>query len=117
MGKNHIPAFVLQDYVDEDGVIHWRGSARGIDTNCIHNWRQFIEDSGLADYAQGHENAFGVSFEAVKLEEFKKYLKNYLSKNNTKLVPHQDIDFEFDANDLNLADKISELAQYKHIWG
>lgn len=117
MGKNHIPAFVLQDYVDEDGVIHWRGSARGIDTNCIHNWRQFIEDSGLADYAQGHENAFGVSFESVKLEEFKKYLKNYLSKNNTKLVPHQDIDFEFDANDLNLSDKISELAQYKHIWG
>src|SRR5699024_2843040 len=49
------PVLLLR-YNEKDGKL--RGSGRGYDKGYIKDFRQFLEDSGYFDYAQGHASAF-----------------------------------------------------------
>lgn len=48
MGSYNKPTFVL----NKDGD-SWRGSARGFASKQVSDWREFVESSGYAEYAQG----------------------------------------------------------------
>jgi single-stranded-DNA-specific exonuclease len=44
---------------DHDGEIWWEGSARGLSDSELTNFKEFLMDTGLVEYAEGHPNAFG----------------------------------------------------------
>ena len=93
-----------------------RGSARGMNQSELRDFKQFLEDSGYFEYAQGHANAFGVSIPDEKLSEFHKYANDAL----------KDIDFGENVYDVNfvrgadssdLWDMVIDLASQGGIWG
>lgn len=45
----------------------WMGSGRNATYSKLNNFREFLADSGLVDFAQGHASAFGVSIPNDKL--------------------------------------------------
>ena len=42
----------------EDGM--WEGSGRNYDKSTFHNFKDYLNDSGLVEYAEGHQSAFGI---------------------------------------------------------
>ena len=93
-----------------------RGSARGMNQSDLKDFKQFLDESGYFEYAQGHANAFGVSIDDTKLASFHKYA-------NTALA---DIDFGENAYDVNftrtarasdLGNLIMEVGEAEQIWG
>jgi single-stranded-DNA-specific exonuclease len=93
-----------------------RGSARGMNQSDLKDFKQFLDESGYFEYAQGHANAFGVSIDDTKLANFHKYA-------NTALA---DIDFGENAYDVNftrtamspdLGSLITDVGEAEQIWG
>lgn len=93
-----------------------RGSARGMNQSDLKDFKQFLDESGYFEYAQGHANAFGVSIDDTKLASFHKYA-------NTALA---DIDFGENAYDVNftrtamspdLGSLITDVGEAEQIWG
>lgn len=107
------PSFVLQKVVNAYGV-SWQGSARGYDKSALQNFQQFLLDSGLVMYAQGHPNAFGVG---VKDENMPKLIE-YCDKNLNMLdgTIKYNVDFEWYAPSIN-TDDILDIASFKYLWG
>ena len=71
------PVLVLREII-EDGITYYRGSGRSKDFDGLKSLLGFIRESKLADYAEGHGNAFGASFTAEGLENFIKYANETL---------------------------------------
>lgn len=68
MATYNKPTLILNEVTDENGEIFWSGSGRGFITGGIDNWRDYIVNTGLAIFAQGHAMAFGVAFTPTNLE-------------------------------------------------
>ena len=122
MGKYMRPVLLLNRYIeiDEDtGEItkfSWRGSGRNATYSKLVNFREFLAESGLVEYAQGHASAFGVSILDDKLEEFKHYidikLKDFDFSNSYR------VDFIWMANEVSqYRDDILELGKLSGYWG
>lgn len=109
MGNTHKPTLVLNKC--EDG--YYRGSARGYESNTVHDWREYIEDSGCAEYAQGHPFAFGCSFSADGLINFRKKVFKELQDG---IQAYYDIDFSYSHSDC-YDKEILTLGNYQGLWG
>lgn len=96
-------------------IVTWEGSARGCPTFKIQDWRQFIADSGLALYAEGHPSAFGVGFNDTNVEAFIEYVSSLLQSEEDR-APSTYVDFEFNIND-NFDNVILDIAQWDDMWG
>lgn len=68
--KYQHPTLVLQEVEEEDGL-HLKGSARNYSYCPVEDMRSLCEDTGVVDYAAGHESAFGLS---LSLENFYEFL-------------------------------------------
>lgn len=84
----------------------YTGSGRGHE-KTIKDFRQWCEDSKLVEFAQGHDNAFGISIRKENLEAFKEY---------TKTVQKREVIYEVDIitnkpskEDCEIVDKNSRL--------
>lgn len=65
------PCLILTKSKDKDDKeYYWRGSARNYSMSENQELRQLCEDTGLVEYAQGHEGAFGCSIVDSKIDEF-----------------------------------------------
>jgi single-stranded-DNA-specific exonuclease len=95
-----------------DGYIE--GSARGYELNIMKDFKSYVINSGLAEFAEGHSNAFGVRFTK---ENFKKFIE--LSNNDLDYGDahkEYDVDFIIDYEDLD-SDMILEIAKLEKFWG
>lgn len=61
------PALLLNE--KEDSFI---GSGRGHEKTML-DFRQWCENSGLVEFAQGHDNAFGIEIKKENIDAFKEY--------------------------------------------
>lgn len=94
-----------------------RGSARGLSQSDLKDFKAFVLDSGLVEYAQGHANAFGVSIPDRQLSAFHEWANSQLS----------DIDFGSNSYDVDYvcnADEpaamnavITDIGNHRGIWG
>lgn len=100
--------------LDDKGFIS--GSARGVNDSELTDFKQFLTDSGLFEYAQGHANAFGLSIANAKLDDFHKYANEALAKYNFG-ENYYDINFERNINAGDLSRLIFDIGQYDTIWG
>lgn len=88
--KYQHPTLVLRE-VEEDGIKKLKGSARNY-SNCeIENMRQICESTGLLEYAQGHEGAWGCSLPETNEQEFIK-ATNEIYK-NVDFTPAYHVDY------------------------
>ena len=48
----------------------YQGSARGYSKSGIDNFKDICQDTGLVEYAEGHQNAFGIGIKPENVEAF-----------------------------------------------
>lgn len=64
------PVLLLQRIEHEDGTISYDGSGRNVPHTELTDFRSFVEETGLVNYAQGHSAAFGVSIPSENINKF-----------------------------------------------
>lgn len=114
MSKYQRPVAILNKMIDEQGVIHWMGSGRGYPKSKLKDFRQFCLDSKLVEFAQGHNNAFGLSILDSQLKEFIDWTEETLK--DFEFTPSEDVDFIFTADNFN-GNVILNIATMKSLWG
>lgn len=107
-----MPTLVLRE---RDGVL--KGSGRGVNDSGLASFRDFLIDSRLIEFAEGHGNAFGAGIPVQSIPELHQFANTELKDidfGETIL----DIDFLFNAEDYYyIPDLIFELAADPQIWG
>lgn len=115
MATYNKPTLILNEIIDQEtGEITWSGSGRGFSTSNINNWRDYINNTGLANFAQGHAMAFGVAFSPNNLEQFKQRIREDFG--STQFEKTYEVDFIWTMND-DFDNIIIDIARYKDIWG
>ena len=80
MAKYQRPVLMLtkhliqENAIDPDENIHYdisyRGSARGYSKSGIENFKDICQETKLVEYAEGHQNAFGIGIKQENIKEF-----------------------------------------------
>ena len=108
---NH-PTIVAR--LNDEGYI--RGSARGLNNSELENFKDFVIDSELVEYALGHENAYGFSILNKNLSEFHNYANEKLKEIDFSENVYN-VNFSRMAADEDLVDLIMDIGKYVDIWG
>jgi len=106
------PVLVMKE--NSDGYLS--GSGRGADRCALTDFKQFLNDSGYFDFAEGHAQAFGASIHKNKVEDFIKYANEELKDVDFNEGVYN-CDFYFKANDGLLTDAIFSIGSHPEIWG
>lgn len=114
MAKYQRPVMILNKVSQDDNTITWEGSARGYDKSKLKNFRAFMNDTGLALYAQGHPNACGVGISNDNYMRFINHTNMLLA--DFDFSPCYNVDFIFNGDNFNGAD-IIKIAELKPLWG
>ena len=93
-----------------------RGSARGMNQSELKDFRQFLLESNLFEYAQGHANAFGISIPDSSLRKFHEYANNALANIDFGENVY-DINFDRTPTSADLKQLITALGEAGGIWG
>lgn len=106
------PVFVLSEIYDEQGkLVKYGGSARSIGLIPL---KSLCQDSGLFNFATGHEQAFGIEFKAENLDSIISYFNNTLD--NTDLQKVVEYDIELEVKDIEEMD-IKQVEKFGKISG
>jgi single-stranded DNA-specific DHH superfamily exonuclease len=62
MAKYQRPVLLLNKVI-ADTEMFWEGSGRGYDKSKFNNFKEFLNNSELVEWAQGHPNAFGTKIQ------------------------------------------------------
>lgn len=93
-----------------------RGSARGLNQSELKDFRQFLLNTEMFEYAQGHANAFGISIPDYKLREFHAYANEALRTIDFGENVY-DVNFTRTGNSADLYQLVVELGKAGDIWG
>jgi single-stranded-DNA-specific exonuclease len=97
----------------DDGYI--KGSARGLNNSELANFKSYLTKTGLFEYAQGHEGAFGISILGARLTELHNRVDTEL-KDMDLDSSYYEVNFERQAYNSDLPELIQDLDQYRHLW-
>ena len=118
MSKYQRPVLLLNHTTHEleNGILEdwWEGSGRGYDKSELKSFKDFLQSSGIIEYAQGHANAFGAGVRDTRFTELVEYCNTALA--DYDFSPHYSVDFIYNKDNLN-ADDILEIASYEALWG
>ena len=109
MAKYQRPVLLLNKTVDG-----WEGSGRGYDKSKFDNLREFLKESEMVMYAEGHANALGVGITDENFSTFIEYSNRELA--GFDFTPCYKVDFIFNGGDFRGKD-IVEIAKLKSLWG
>lgn len=109
MAKYQRPVLLLNKTADG-----WEGSGRGYDKSKFDNLREFLKESDLVMYAEGHANALGVGITDEAFKTFIEYSNRELAEFD--FTPCYKVDFIFSGADFRGKD-IVEIAELKSLWG
>ena len=101
--------------VDDGGKEYYRGSGRGLDSSALADFRQFLLDSGLMDYAEGHASAFGVSLLTSNLSALNAYANTQLANVNFNEGVYE-VDFIENASS-PIEELTNEIGHAEMVWG
>jgi single-stranded-DNA-specific exonuclease len=107
------PVLVLRPRV-ENGVEYYAGSGRGKETEGFDSFRDLIHQTGLAEFAEGHDMAFGTQFEASKLNKFIEATNNMLADVDFN-VDFAEVDYVFDKGINKMM--LKDFAEVEDIYG
>ena len=107
------PVLVLRPRT-ENGIEYYAGSGRGKETEGFNSFRDLIHETGFADFAEGHDMAFGTQFEAGRLNDFVK-AANRLLANVDFNVDFAEVDYVFDKGINKMM--LKDFAEVEDIYG
>lgn len=93
-----------------------KGSIRGLNDSGLESFKDFLTESGLCEYVQGHDNAAGISIEDRNLRALHEYANEAL-KDMDFNETYYDANFERNAIDSDLEAIIKDIAAYPNLWG
>jgi single-stranded-DNA-specific exonuclease len=93
-----------------------RGSMRGLNQSELVSFKDFLTESEMFEYVQGHDNAAGCSILNSHLADFHKWANDALKTIDFGENCYN-VNFERIAADTDLADIICDVGDYKDIWG
>lgn len=93
-----------------------RGSARNDGKGEFKTLRTFLLESNYFEYAQGHENAFGVSINEKKIESFLNYANDKLKDFNFN-DNFYEVEYATTSTDESISDFIYAVYQDDRLWG
>jgi single-stranded-DNA-specific exonuclease len=108
------PVLVMRPRND-NGKKYYSGSGRANSVDGFESFRNALNESNLIDYAEGHDNAFGVSIEADKLEKLNKYMNEKFGNvdfGNETI----EVDYIFNFEDINL-EMLRQFAEHDSLYG
>lgn len=111
--KYQHPVMLLNERQHDD-EIWWEGSARGLSNCAIESFRDFLLATGLVEYAEGHDNAFGVGLKESNRKEFIKLTDEQLA--DIDFSPKYSVDFIYSEDELN-PDTIIAIGSWPELWG
>ena len=118
MGRYQRPVLILNRTVhdeDPDNVyVTWDGSGRNANGTDLTNFQEFLQESGYFEFAEGHDNAFGVSIRDEHFAPFIEYANEKLK--DMDFSPKYTPDVIYFANMVH-GSEILKLADLGHIWG
>ena len=109
MAKYQRPVLML---TNRDGM--YQGSARGYSKSGIENFKDICQETGLVEYAQGHQNAFGLGIKAEHIQKFIELTDEALK--NMESEPLYYVDYIFKGVDVQ-PDAILDIANLNDLWG
>ena len=98
---------------ENNGVLS--GSIRNCDNNELKNFREFLLDSKLMEYVEGHNSAAGFSIKTSNLEKLTKYANEKLKDVDFK-TNFYEVDFSFN-NEESIVDIIFNICEHSLLWG
>ena len=113
MSKYQQPVLILSRRVEDDGSVHWAGSGRN-GGDGLESFQKFLQGSGLVDWAQGHDNAFGVSIPDENFTKLIEYGNTQLT--DFDFTPKYKIDKIYIGTNIDISD-IASLADNNDLWG
>ena len=111
--KYQHPVLILNER-NHDGEIWWEGSARGLSDSELTNFKEFLINTGLVEYAEGHPNAFGVGIKDQNIQKFIEFTNEKLK--DIDFRPIYWVDFIYKSDTLN-PNTILTIGQYNYLWG
>lgn len=75
--KYNRPTLILRP-VQQDGKWYYRGSGRGKKAEGFLSFKEFLNNSNIVEYAQGHDMAFGTGIEETRIQELVDYANKTL---------------------------------------
>ena len=108
------PTLILNETLDENGNKIWSGSGRNYNNCALRHLRKFIDESGYAIFAQGHEGAFGVAFTPENVQTFINYSNAQLA--DFDFTPKYRIDLIYNGSILK-EDDVFSIANFDGLWG
>lgn len=111
--KYQHPVLILNER-NHDGEIWWEGSARGLSDSELTNFKEFLINTGLVEYAEGHPDAFGVGIKDYNIQKFIEFTNEKLKDIDFK--PIYWVDFIYKSDTLN-PNTILTIGQYNYLWG
>lgn len=107
------PTILLNKTYEDDKII-WSGSARNVRESKIYDFRQFLLDTNLVEFAQGHSAALGCAISDENFNEFVQYTDSILA--NIEFSPIYRVDFIY-ANQELTPKAVLDIAGLKDYWG
>lgn len=111
MSKYQQPVLLLKHTVD--GMLE--GSGRGYDKSELKDTREFLCETGLVEYAEGHASAFGCGIKEDNISAF--FEKTNILLKDITFEPVYLVDFIWDLGLENPTEQILCLASGKALWG
>ena len=106
---------VLLGRTTPDGM-YLKGSGRGQNGSELQDFRQFLLDSNLMEYVEGHSNAFGQGIKISNIDKLYKYANTELANINFN-EGFYEIDFNINANCSYIKELIFDLWEGRYIYG
>ena len=107
------PILLLSREIEEDGTVSWAGSGRN---NCsyIPSLQEYLKNTGLVDFANGHDNAFGVKISDENVKKLVAYTnEKFKDVSNERSYK---VDLIYQGNKIDTSDIIT-LADSGNLWG
>ena len=123
MSKYQRPVLLLSRFEEttEDGNVEvsWAGSGRNYPVDELPSLQEFLIESNLINFAQGHDNALGVSIPYHNFNPFVEYANSKLQ--DVEFVVKHDVDLIYPigtgCTSQSIGNDIYSLAELKAIWG
>ena len=110
----HPTLVLIRSRTPEDKEVFYRGSARNYSMSENQEMRQLCLNTGLVEYAQGHEGAFGVSIAESDIDAFVEKTNELYA--DIPQEPVYWVDFIWTRNEVD-GNIVLDIANAKDYWG
>ena len=110
--KYHKPCLLLRKVKNKPD--YYGGSARNINRSPIKNLKDFLEETSLFEYCQGHQGAFGIEIHKDNIPKVIEITNEQLK--DIDFTEYYEVDFIIEADDLDIS-FIKAMNELKDLYG